>query len=121
MPCIVGNNGPLHREPVGQDEGRPEAAEAHPGPVRPARNAADVQTLQLKLSDLRLHADEADNALTAVPERRQRLIDPLQPAVDEQSAHLAGRAYLEFLSTDVRLGVGFQMFIDDRWVLGDPD
>ena len=33
MPYIVINNAPLPREPVGLDAGRPEAAEAPPGPV----------------------------------------------------------------------------------------
>jgi hypothetical protein len=121
MPNVIGNNLLVAPGQVVHNDGPPVAVVAQPAPVRPARNAEALQTLELKLSDLRLHADEADHTLTAVPERRQRVVDPLQPPVDAQSANLTGKDFLEFLSTDVRLGVGFQMFINDRWVLGDPD
>ena len=87
----------------------------------PAVPQAPLQTLQLRLADLRLRRDEQDDRLTSIPARRLANIDPLQPPLDQQSAHLTGREYLEFVSTDIRLGVGLQMYVADRFVLGDPN
>jgi len=84
-----------------------------------SRGPRQPHSLQLMLADLRI-GREPDHALVTIPVASRANVDPLRPPQDEQTAALRGKAYLEFLSTDVRLGSFFKAFIRGNRVLTDP-
>lgn len=118
MLAAIRQPNPVRNNEIGNTQAPAAEGElAQPAPAPPI--AAPLQNLQLRLADLRLRGDERDEALILIPARRAAR-DLLQPPADQQSAHLTGRAYLEFISTDIRLGIGLQMYAVDRFALGNP-
>lgn len=78
-----------------------------------------VNSMPLTLADLRID-NEADHSLINIPMVQSSYVDRLTPPVDQMSAAFQGRAFLQFLSTDRRLGAFFKAFIDGNRVLSDP-
>lgn len=83
------------------------------------RNADPRQARVVKLADMRIQ-NERDDELVNVPMPQGERLVPVQPPVDDKSAHLSGRQYLQFLVTDSRLLPATRVLINGPKILGDP-
>ena len=95
-------------------EPRPAAAAAEPLPVIPAPAPQAPEPFDLKLSDLRMQRDETDHNLVFAYPIPPGVYEPVALAVDAASAGLEGRAYLEFLQSDPRTGVGMMVLLESK-------
>jgi hypothetical protein len=73
----------------------------------------------VKLADMRIQG-ERDDELVNVPMPQGERLVPVQPPVDDRSAHLSGKDYLQFLATDSRLLPATRVLIRGPKILGDP-